>query len=463
MTLIRPQGKQFSHEFIVHVVYHCDHERYTFMYRISRQLDHIKQFVFYYQQWTDIVRDDQSRSCKQQNHQKDFSYLWPSKSGIQHLEKWSLSKIRNRIVPEYALFITSFLKNRKTDPPLDHSVHLTGCITLTTLRCLDPLHPKYQYLFLLGEDHESLGNFPECFTKILKTTQCPIDIIFESSYDLASALSQRGQVFSMDYYDEKKKSNLRQFRQRFEVLCRRGRVPPQTQQHFHKPQHAQYVQKCVVPYQGRVKIWAEEYRYTDQFLFLQMLQLPSATEEEHTMKFEFMMQFFTLFCDAALFLSDFDMYTSRLLRFLKEVETYIRSLYPDIRFSLGHQQGHGVRRLLKHMQQYLPEKVITLWLDIIYKQCDNQKFHMSALFDLPACVRILRLYQERKDRLVFVLCGAAHTASLVALLTKMNVGDLTIQRIHQQSCPTPRFFYPALHSSDRTTRMRYYDRKHQKK
>jgi len=528
IVVVRPVNPAFDHQFIFR--YTCVYqysssfseiddplpETYTLHYRLARTEEEIHRFIWFLQSKMMVVSPppfsfSATSTASFLSQKQEFEHLlFPRKQDRANLRRLvslveissssSFSHSREREGEEgwkreveYETDIEDLRARLSLSLycPLQikKAILLRGCTDLRIFRCLSE---KNDLIYLLGEDHNDPGNFMECLSSILRETKCPIDILLESTYDRAEANSALGPFFSHDHFfdddddadgpisdKDKRRSNCREVAREFAQWIVRGKVPRQTQTAIR--QNTPYFQKCIAPFQGRLKVWATDDRFADRFIFLQFLEIDLESPAAYRQNRDRLVHlFYDRFCDAARFLADFRDYVDRLETVLREIEVFVRCHFPGIRFQIRRcvPEKGGVRRLLQSMNRFLAPDAVREWLLEISRQSWLEKLYFSCLFDLPTTIRVLRLLRQNEDRLVFVLCGTYHVQNIAALLRnkyrqrhsnddkdgdggKEGGGGFWIVPVHDDSIANSPSgmalpFPLLLRSSERTSRMRVY-------
>lgn len=459
MVIVRTLNIQFNQKFIVHYRYDKIPESYHFQYRIPRNDMEIRTFL----RW--IQKNMTDRKIPPSWTESENSHLYKRLLSVQ--TKRSFDKHdRSQTISEYEKEIALVRSHMESYTPLSSSVLLTGCNKLEIFRGMRTTGKKNQILYLLGEHHEIGGNMLECLHTILNHTKCPVDIIVEASYDASIANSPLGPFFSMSHFKSSVQSNNRTLSRLYTQCRTKGNVPNPSQMTPGSP----YFQNCIVPFQGRVKIWSEDYRFSSKFIYLQFLEIDLEEEDYQTEKMRLVHAFYHLFCDFQTFHTQFELYYERLRDFLDEVEEFVKRSFPSIHFEIP-PRSKGLRRLLESLR-FLPTETIRYWFQSISEQSLLMKLYFPLLFDIPVVLRIMRLFQIQKDRILITLCGFFHVDNLTDLLIQPFYGhnastDSTLW-IKRMDIPTGDHSgmllpYPPLQSNDTTPNIQVYQKNKTKK
>lgn len=285
-----------------------------------------------------------------------------------------------------------------------HIVAIEGIANATMMRYLHP--SSNQYVLILGEDHDEDGNFVQFLQGLLQTGSCPVDMIVEKEYKRSMARYAGSQVFSHRHW-KSNKSHLYYLRQDLEQCT----APTVKTSQLLSRGHRHFVEQCILPFQGRVKFWSEDLRFTQDFIFLQFLSV-DLDDETTALQQQYRREFFERLTDYRLYAEHRDQYMASMQAFLERVQDLVSQIFERVEF-----EEHTTEQRWRHFFEDLPLAKVREWMEMIARSDDQYRARFAALFDIPACERVLRLLREDKNRMIVVFTGAKHTSKLVQMLT----------------------------------------------
>lgn len=376
VTLIRPTGRLYRDTFLFRYTAKASKEEtFAFTMRMPRTQEYVDQVVAFLLQ-------------KQPKHYPPW---------------WQ----------QITTFETTFTRNVYED------VVIEGCKNATLLRNVSDKYNKY--VLIIGEDHHKDGNFVSFLQDVLDNTSCPIDIVIEKEERRSVAKYEGKQVFSHHYW-RSHKSHLYHVKQELGT-CTSGCEEPYTDT---------FLQECILPFQGRVRFWSEDIRFTPSFIFLQFLSVHIDEDTWH-LQTQYRQQFYDLLTDTDLYHDNRQEYLRRMDRYLEDVRDLVNKVFERVEF-----QEEPIRRKWRDFFEGLPKETMEEWVDILRHQTNEYHEHYGPLFDLPACHRILKLLQEPCHRIILVFTGSAHVTHIARMLAGAGVPSVRTYRNHPSKISIPR-------------------------
>lgn len=421
VVLIRPTGQSYKDTFLIkYQTIKQSEETYKLSFRLLRTSTSIADVLSFLQ--TQPISDDIDR-------QSFASFHHPQR-------RESIVRVPKPLPPWWGEINGLERDYQKSDYC---SIPVQGITNATMMRYI---HPSCtQYVLLLGEDHDEDGNFVQFLEALLQAGSCPVDIIVEKEYKRSVARYNGRQVFSHRYW-KSKRSHLYYLREDMDQCTSRS-------EKF--TVQREFVEKCILPFQGRVRFWSEDLRLSDDFIFLQFLSV-DLNREMSLIQREYRKEFFDCLTDFSLYAENKDHYATAMDRLLEKVEDLVRRVFEKVEF-----QGSVQQTRRRGLFAGVPLATVKDWMELIARSDEEYRSRFAALFDIPACERVLRLLDEQKNRLIVIFTGAKHTAKLVQMLTHDGLQPVKTYR-RPSSIMVPRV---AL--SGRTPWMQLYQKMMQKK
>jgi hypothetical protein len=299
-----------------------------------------------------------------------------------------------------------------------------------------------QIILFVGENHGWKGNADKIIKQIYDETNCPIDIINEGGF------------FSKGYSNKASDgSNVTMNRNDPCVIY--GYTPKDQL----LQQNPDFVKNCIVPYEGRVKKFQEDYRQTQNFSTI----IRGLVNNQIELSYSQLLQ------DCIL---DFDSYLENPQKYKKKVSDVIKRIYEECtikKYTKDEFRNHSksYMDLMKRLTDNFDKKTLESMKEIIiqHNKVDRTSTNLiilGYLNDLPMIIRIVKLIKENKSRYILCFMGAHHSYMIRKMLEIPNLLDFKIKVSGNSNCYYDKrdleILVKKLDCTQKTTRMQYYDK-----
>jgi hypothetical protein len=334
------------------------------------------------------------------------------------------------------------------------NINIKGCIQVDTYYMRN--NDSEQIILLIGEYHDLDGNSHKIIDRIYKNTTCPIDIINEDTF------------FSYDSYlnEDTSYSHFSSYQGSNAIMmahdsCVIHGLTPKDYRLDHK---SQFFRRCIVPYQGRIKKFYEDYReakflhaYNAKFLdakdfkgspdevYKKVLKVRSAVINFHT------------------YLDDPEKYNTNVVDAIKKLNDILQTKQ-DIEEAMKIEKNHMdlMKGLIDNFDLSTLKKIIRVLQD---NEDEELIYFMSYLCDLPMLLRVVKLLKENKSRYIVCFMGDRHRVmlqrylSIPGLLDKILTSSSTLHPIETIPCEEGScvLSLKKINCLQKTIRMQYYD------
>lgn len=389
------------------------------------------------------------RKLKEPMHIYNLLNFPPFKSFVPDLKLiHNLDEMKRKVI--YLLWI--FLS---TTPV--HYIKIEGCTEVAWYKIKD----RSQYIYIIGENHNYKGNVLSILKDFSSSLKCPIHVIVEKSYDSFWDLG------IASYY----KANSTSFYQPPLNTCTKKGAIPNTETLF-LPENKEYLENCVAPYKGRVKIWAIDVRRTSIF---HLIYIPwntcvySLTENfvlDKIKKDNSWKNWFERTKGILYDIFNFSLARNNLVKYdqaiMESLYKYYRAIPKDAPETIQKTKeqlddiisGILLTKDKSHLDfvksiLHFPPDVVSKWREIVIKEIEKKVF--SVLFcigihDLYAMIRIARILKKQKEGILLFFGGFTHSKNLRLFLKESGfLGAHNIIMVrektpkHQVILPIPGF------------------------
>jgi hypothetical protein len=324
------------------------------------------------------------------------------------------------------------------------NLKIKGCIQVDTYYVRN--NDSEQIILLIGERHSLDGNANEIIDSIYKNTTCPIDIINEDSF--GSLLKQKSNASLMAG-----------------DLCVKNGVTPKDD-HLDFTDNYKFIVRCIVPYQGRIKKFYEDYRNTKYFKVFSSRVYRRQLPFQDTRFFTATLNLKDAVIDFHTYLDDPQMYHTNVVDAIKGIYDILAEpiTKQDIENAMKNGEKnhmHLMKGLIDNFDRSTLEKIKQI---LVSDYADNTLLYLSYYYDLPMLLRIVKLLKENKSRYIVCFIGDYHRGnmqrflSIPGLLNKIMTSSTVYQTksipCEGGSCVLP---LKKINCLQKTLRMQYYD------
>lgn len=323
---------------------------------------------------------------------------------------------------------------------------------------------RNQMIYLIGEDHTQKGNSPQILKDIAQNIDCPIHVLVEKSFDT---------FWNMELIEPVSNSSLFWIPP-LEMCTTKGVVPKDKDLLKHK----QFLNKCILPYKGRVKIWAVDIRRTSIFhlVFRLGLNMVYTLGEKHVLWkiknnpiwkkwYQSVVQFQKHLFNFHL---SKQMYNKKIIReiykiyYLLPQNTTPRLKKHEIRDLIDNilkttDKSH--LDLYEEIQMFSPElrsKLEYQFKRFLKKEDPIGKLLLAGLFDLNCFISLHRILKKTKNGLVLMFMGFFHADHLTELLKNFPQTEFVSRSLCSPSTHSFSLLVPSMNCPQKTLRMKLF-------
>uniref|UniRef100_A0A6C0K5H9 Uncharacterized protein n=1 Tax=viral metagenome TaxID=1070528 RepID=A0A6C0K5H9_9ZZZZ len=334
------------------------------------------------------------------------------------------------------------------------NLKIKGCIQVDTYYVRN--NDSEQIILLIGERHNLDGNANKIIDKMYKNTTCPIDIINEQPF-VSLSTSQQMSNASLMAGDS----------------CVNNGVTPKDD-HLDLDRNKQFVDQCIVPYQGRIKKFYEDYRSTKYFRVWSNRVSSGRLPIHQTDYIKILLKLKDAVIDFHTYLDDPQIYHTNVVDAIKRI--YDRLKESITKQDIENAMKNGEKNHM-HLMKGLIDNFDLPTLEEIKQVLDygdtggiGSKRYLTNLvslvyyYDLPMLLRIVRLLKENKSRYIVCFMGDYHRENLQRLLSIPGLLNkiMTSSTVYQtESIPCEGgscvLSLKKINCLQKTIRMQYYD------
>lgn len=312
------------------------------------------------------------------------------------------------------------------------TLHVEGvrCVSRAFVRTIK----SQQTILFLGEHHEiTTGNTPQILETLVRELDCPIDVLAEKPYDLGISVPPENNAL-MSYFRKLSWSK----------CFVKGFVPKQTLLADYPEYNKEYFEKCVEPFQGKVKFWGIDIRQMSWFRWF-LLKFYKDKKKDPSVLISHAKELFCRMLDYDAYLKDPVAYDKSIKEgytalFNELISTYTLPEDKIAQFKQrflqkepSHEKDH--MKLMKSVS-YLSYPIAKYICDMVrnnVKESFETSLFVRYLQDIYTFLRIVRLVREDKNRMIVLFVGANHIDMLKAFFR--NCPDLSYQSDPPQFTP----------------------------
>lgn len=353
--------------------------------------------------------------------------------------------------------------------------YIEGCTGVQWMR----VEGRNQYILIIGENHQDKGNSIELIKHLADSTNCPIDVIIEDQYE--------------SYWNEElgyTQSNSTRFRAEKKRVCYDPRQIPSSPRKISRS--SDFYKTCIRPYQGRLKIWAEDIRSTSIFkMFLDATfkvfnkyarKRVDLDEIEHDFNLLYetdrqFRQWFTRVKRVMKSFFHFNLYHKDASKYHDTILKELRLLFQTEGNPINNQWFlHHLDLVLKSrdkshmtfardMTRHFSSSYLNKLKRYVDQEIDNGLFFDTLLnaiiFDVAILLRIQKILRKQKEGLIVCFVGYNHLLNLEEIMKIKELGHLRMVDIQYFDCdPTTKHFSwtnPLSFCMDETQLMKKYN------